>query len=121
MFETSLTIALAAAETGGSGAGGAPNSLQPMLLMFAMIALFFYFIILRPQKRDQQKRQQMLDGIKKGDRIVTIGGIHGTVIEAEKGGTTLKIKVDAKTMLKINRSAVSTLRAGEPEEDDVKE
>jgi preprotein translocase subunit YajC len=97
-------LSLAAAEAAAPGA-----QMQQMLMFFVMIGLAFWFIILRPQKKEQQKRQSMLDAVKKGDRVVTVGGVHGKVSEVDKAGKTLSIQVDGKVTLKLNRSAVSTI------------
>ena len=51
--------------------------LWPFLLMFAV----FYFLLIRPQQKRNKQRSQMLAALKKGDRVVTIGGIHGTIVE----------------------------------------
>jgi len=110
-----LVWAAAEAPSGGRSPFVGPQ-FQQMILLFAMIGVAFWLIILRPQKKEQGKRQSMLDNLKKGDRIVTIGGIHGWVSDIDKGGKTISIRVDGKTNLKINRSAVSTMESREGEE-----
>ena len=89
---------------------------MPYVMMFAMMALAFYLIIMKPQKREQQRRQALLDNLKKGDKIVTIGGIHGWVTEVEKGGKSLSIRIDTKTVVRIDRQAVSRVEGTEAEE-----
>jgi len=95
------------------GAGGDPTS---MILMFGMMALAFYFIIMRPQKREQQRRKELLENLKKGDKVVTIGGIHGWIADVEKGGHTVSVRVDTKTILKLDRSAVSRVEGADATE-----
>ncbi|MBN1867379.1 preprotein translocase subunit YajC [Candidatus Sumerlaeota bacterium] len=82
-------------------------------LIFMLVAIFFflYLIVLRPQKREREERQKRLGGIKKGDRIVSIGGIHGKVIEAADGQPVLTVEIAPKIAIKINRSAVATVDA----------
>jgi len=95
---------------GGNGGGG----LMSTLVMFALIIGIFYFLILRPQQKKQKERQKLLDAVKKGDKIVTAGGLHGTVVGVED--KTLLIQVADNVKMKFERSAVSTIvREGEAE------
>jgi len=99
-----------------AGAEGAGSSLFSFLPLIAIVAIF-YFLILRPQNKKQKETQKMLSALKKGDRVVTIGGIHG-IIQSVKESTVI-IKVDENTKLEFNRSAVSSVssQAKEEEED----
>jgi len=74
------------------------------LPLVAIIAIF-YFLILRPQKKKQQEAQKMLSALRKGDRVVTIGGIHG-IIQSVRENTVI-VKVDDSVKLEFNRSAIS--------------
>lgn len=95
---------------GGSGEGG----LMSTLIMFALIIGIFYFLILRPQQKRQKDRQKMLDAVKKGDKIVTAGGLHGTVAGLDE--KTLLIQVADNVKLKFERSALGAiLKEGEAE------
>ncbi len=79
------------------------------MLMFGVIAIVFWLVILRPQKREKEKRQEVLDAVKKGDKVITIGGIHGWVTDVDKAGQIVTVRVDTKTEMKFNRSAISTV------------
>ena len=63
---------------------------------FAGMALIFYFMLYRPQKKEQKKREQMLNAVKKGDKIVTIGGMHGVVAAVNKSKVTLIVAENVK-------------------------
>ena len=78
-----------------------------MLMMAAAAFAFFYFIILRPQKRDREKRQNVLDSMKKNDRVVTIGGIIGTVATISQDGSEVTLKLDDNARVKMLRSSIS--------------
>lgn len=108
MIDWQFLQGLAAQDTAPPSSG-----LQNMMPMFLVMGLAFYFIFLRPQKRDQAKRQKMLDQLKKGDKVVTVGGLHGWVTDLNKDEKTISIRVDTKTEVKLNRSAVSSVARGD--------
>jgi len=91
------------APQGGEGGG----SMVSTLVMFALIILIFYFMILRPQQKRQKERQKLLDGVKKGDKITTIGGIHATVLGLEEKAVLIQISDTVK--IKIDKSAVANI------------
>lgn len=78
--------------------------------LVAMMALL-YFLFIRPQKKEQEKRQMMLDALKKGDRIVTIGGMFGTIVEINEKNIILKVA--DKIEIKFSKSAVQNLQKEE--------
>ena len=78
-------------------------------ITFGLVILIFYFLIIRPQNTKQKKAKEMLKSLKKGDKVVTIGGIHGTVV-AVKEQTTV-VKVDDNTKLELTKSAVASVVA----------
>lgn len=84
----------------------ASNSTVTLLIWLVPLALF-YFLLLRPQQTQQKKRREMLSALNKGDRVVTIGGIHGTVTELDEKVVTLRVA--EKVEMKFNRSAVGTI------------
>ncbi len=77
------------------------------LVPFILIIGIFYFLIIRPQQKKQKERQKLLDSIKKGDKVVTAGGIHGVVEGVEDN--SLLIKVADNVKLKFERSAVTNI------------
>ncbi|HMQ68041.1 MAG TPA: preprotein translocase subunit YajC [Ignavibacteria bacterium] len=88
-------------------APGGIESILSSIVPFLLIIVIFYFLILRPQQKRQKERAQLLESIKKGDKVITSGGIHGTVEGIED--KTLLIKVSDNLKLKMERSAVSTI------------
>jgi preprotein translocase subunit YajC len=91
-------------EAQAPGAGG----LIGLLLPFVVILVFVYFGIMRPQQKQQRERQAMLDGLKKGDRVVTIGGIHGEITKLSEDTVTLRVA--DKTDIVISRSGVGSVK-----------
>ena len=74
---------------------------------FLLMSLVFYFLLYRPQKRQEQERQTMLNAVKRGDKVVTMGGIHGTVMKI--GDTTVTLEVADKVEIVFNRGAVNAV------------
>ena len=79
-----------------------------MLPMFVMIVVIFYFVIYRPQKQQREKHKTMLSDLKKGDKIVTTGGIWGTVTNLGKETVTLQVAENAK--IKVMREHIARIR-----------
>ncbi len=89
------------------GGGDSGQGMMSTLIFFGLIFLIFYFMILRPQQKRTKERTKMLDAVKKGDKIVTSGGLHGKVVNVDE--KTLLIDVGDNTKLKFERSAVSAV------------
>ena len=77
------------------------------IITFVLIILIFYFLIIRPQKKRDKETKAMLAAMKKGDRVVTIGGIHGTIVTVKD--QTVVIKVDDSARIEFSKSAISTV------------
>lgn len=93
---------------GAEAAGGsALGMMMPLLLVLGV----FYFIVIMPAKKQQKKKDMMLAALKKGDRVVTSGGIHGTVASVEND--TIMVKVSENQKIRFSRSAVAGLADGE--------
>jgi preprotein translocase subunit YajC len=87
---------------GGAGQGGASgfSSFIPLILMFVI----FYFLLIRPQQKRTKEHRQMISDLKKGDRIVTSGGIHGRITGLDD--QTLTVEIADKVRVKVTRSNV---------------
>ena len=81
--------------------GGGLMSFLPLVL----IVLVFYLFFIRPQMKKSKDQKKFREAIKKGDKIVTIGGIHGKIIEIQE--TTFTIEVEGQNRLKVEKSAVA--------------
>ena len=87
------------------------EQLAQMLPMFILIVAIFYFVIYRPQKQQREKQQGMISQLKKGDKVVTSGGIWGTVTNVGKETVTLQVAENAK--IKVVREHIARLRGDE--------
>lgn len=88
-----------------------------MMLNFALIIPIFYFLLIRPQMKERKRHEQMIETIKKGDEIVTNGGIIGKVIHVEE--KRLTVRTGENTRLTVDRGRVAALLdvKGEPKEE----
>ncbi|MBP7102342.1 MAG: preprotein translocase subunit YajC [Bacteroidales bacterium] len=87
------------------GAEGGKGSGYQSLIFIALIIVVFYFFMIRPQSKKNKEIQKFRENLKKGDKIVTIGGIHGKILDME--GSIVIIEVEGGTKLKIEKSAVA--------------
>lgn len=78
------------------------------VLPFVLMGGIFYFMLLKPQKKEQQRRQNMLNSLKKGDKIITIGGIYGTITDISE--KTVTVEVAENVEMVMVRSAVSSFQ-----------
>ncbi|MGH0054384.1 MAG: preprotein translocase subunit YajC [Sphaerochaetaceae bacterium] len=101
----SLISTMAAPET--AGAASSSGSMMTTFVTFGLIIVIFYFLIIRPQKKRDKETKEMLASIKKGDKVVSIGGIHGTVVVVKE--TTVVVKVDDNTRMEFSRNAISSI------------
>jgi preprotein translocase subunit YajC len=89
--------------------GGSP---WLQLVPFALVLAIFYFIILLPMKRKQQKVQDFLGGLKVGERVVTTGGIYGTVTRL--GEMSIQLQIADKVRIEVARAAIGGYQGQEP-------
>ena len=87
------------------GPGGGAAQLPFMLIMMGAIIAVFYFMLIRPQRKKQKELQSMIESLKKGDRIVTIGGIRGSVFNVTD--KTVVVKVDDNTKIEFSKDAIA--------------
>ncbi|WP_334175296.1 preprotein translocase subunit YajC [Pseudoxanthobacter sp.] len=101
-------------------AAGAPASTTDMVLQFApflVIIVIMYFLILRPQRQRQKQHQEMISKVRRGDTIVTAGGLIGKVVKAD-GDADVQVELAEGVRVRVLRSAIQDVRAkGEPVND----
>jgi preprotein translocase subunit YajC len=118
-----LPLLLLPSAEGAAGATGATGGASQwgILIVMPLIILVFYFLVMRPQNKKQKEAKKMLESIRKGDRVVTIGGLRGTVVTVKDDVVVLK--VDDNTKLEYSKSAVATVlkREDEPTSEPAKE
>ena len=100
-----LLISTAHAAAPAAEAPSPAASLLPLLLMFVV----FYFLIIRPQQKRFKTHQQLVEGVKRGDKIITSGGIVGTVMKVDNTKDLLHVEIAEGVNVKVVRSMVSGL------------
>ena len=93
----------------GTGSGGFGGFLIPLGLMFAIM----YFMVIMPQQRQRKKVQAMLAELKSGDKVITNGGIYGTVNGIDGDSVILKISSEPQVKIRIARAAIAQVEASE--------
>ncbi len=92
-----------------AGKQSSPGGMLSMLLPFILMFVVMYFLILRPQKRKEKDRKALLSRVKKNDRVVTAGGIHGLVVSVRENELILRIDDAKDVKIKVDRSAIVTV------------
>ena len=93
------------AQTGAAGGPANPTvAVLLQFLQFVPIFLIIYFLLIRPQQQRQKTLEKMLVNLKKGDRVLTSGGMYGTIVNIDEAKTVLKVADDVK--LEFSRSAI---------------
>ena len=80
-----------------------PTELLPMILIFGI----FYMLVFRPQKKEQQEKKKMRSSLKKNERVVTVGGVHGTVALVKE--RTVMVRVDDNVKIEVDKEAITTV------------
>jgi preprotein translocase subunit YajC len=97
-----------------TGTGNATGSMVSTIAMFGLIFVIFYFLIIRPQNKKQKETQKMIAAVKKGDKVITAGGVHATVYTVKE--KTVILKVDDNTKMEFSKSAIASVEAKGGEE-----
>lgn len=101
---------------GGQGGGTAPQGGLGMLSSFlplVLIFVIFYFLLIRPQSKKAKEHKQMLENLKKGDKVITTGGILGVIDDIDGEILTLKVGAKDDVRIRVNRNYIAGLRGKE--------
>lgn len=90
----------------GGGPQGGLGSMLPMLLIFIAV---MYFFMLRPQQKKEKQRREMLSQLSKGDRVMTQGGIYGTIVGLNEKSVVLRVSEEPPIKMEFARGAVSVV------------
>jgi len=86
------------------------TAVSPLVQLFplALIFIIFYFLLIRPQKQKEKEHQKMLAGIERNDEVVTLGGIHGTIVNVKE--KTLILRIDEDVKMEIEKNSVAYIK-----------
>lgn len=87
-----------------AAAPAAQGSSMSMWIMLLLVFVVMWFFMIRPQRKQQKELQAFRDGLKKGDKVVTVGGIYGTVVEVKENSLLLEVDRDVK--IRVAKSSV---------------
>ena len=102
----------------GAAGQGAAGGNWSFLLMLALMFLVMYLFMIRPQRKQQKALEEMRNSLKKGDKVVTAGGIYGSVAEVDE--RTVLVKVDGDVKLRIDKTSIQKDMSEAPARDDKK-
>jgi preprotein translocase subunit YajC len=100
-----LAFILMAPQGGGQADSG--SQLVSTLVMFGSIIFIFYFMIYRPQRKRQKEREALVAGMQKGDKVITSGGMHGTISAIEDN--SILVQVAENTKIRFEKSSITTV------------
>lgn len=102
-----LAFAMAGPPGGGAGSGGGMAAFQQIIPLVFMFAIF-YFLLIRPQQKKAKEHKLLLDALKKGDNVITAGGVHGKVISVDD--TIVALEIATGVNIKITKSYIATVK-----------
>jgi len=110
MFNDIAWAMAPAQDAGAQGGGSTIMSFLPLILIFVV----FYFLLIRPQQKKAKEHKQVLEGLKKGDKVITSGGVYA-VIEAV-GTTTVTLKIAENVKVKFGKAYIAAIRPASEED-----
>jgi preprotein translocase subunit YajC len=100
------------------GAAQDPGSSLPVTMIYIVpLVLLFYFLMVRPQQQQERKRKEMVDALKKNDRVLTMAGIYGTVVSVDPEADKVVLRIDDDRGVKVCFSKASVVRVIEASSD----
>jgi preprotein translocase subunit YajC len=102
-----------------AGGGNTTGSMVSTIVTFGLVFVIFYFLIIRPQNKKQKETRRMIEAVKKGDKVITAGGVHATVASVKE--KTVILKVDDNVKMEFSKTAIASVEPkGEEKVEDRK-
>ena len=109
---TDMAYAMGASPGGGEGPQGAAGLFQSFLPLIIIFGIF-YFLLIRPQSKKAKDHKDLLGNLKRGDKVLTTGGIYGLIEDIDGSVVTLKIGIKDDVKIKVERNYIAGLRKGD--------
>ena len=97
-------------------APGQPGGIM-LFLPLILIMVIFYFLMILPAQRRQKKVNEMLNSLKNGDKVITNGGIYGTIVGLDEGDGTVQLRIAEQVKMKVSRNAIAGMQQEPPKEN----
>ncbi|MCP5003666.1 MAG: preprotein translocase subunit YajC [Planctomycetes bacterium] len=97
------------------------GNFMTLLVPFALMFAIMYFLILRPQKRKEKDRLNMIENVRKNDRIITSGGVHGVVVSVKEKVVVVRVDDAKDVKLKIDKSAVTSVTFPKDNQEEIEQ
>ena len=94
--------------SGSTSSSSGWDSTWPMLAFLAVIFVFFWFVMIRPQRKRQRDHQDMMQGLNKGDKVITAGGLYGTIDSMAEDSVVLKM--EGGQTIRVSRGSIAVIR-----------
>ena len=105
---TTATPAGSTNATGTEGEEGTFDGIWPMVMIMVVFFAFIYFVMIRPQRKRQKEQQTMMRELQRGDKVITAGGIYGTIESISED--SIIIKIESGTTMRVNKGSVALRR-----------
>ena len=105
-----IVHAMAAPPAGGNAAPQSTAAMMQSFLPLILIFIIFYFLLIRPQSKKAKEHKELLGNLKKGDKVMTNGGIYGLIDDIDDKTVTLKVGIKDDVKIKIDRGYIAGLR-----------
>lgn len=94
--------------------GQAPSGIQRWGGFITLIFIFviFYLLLILPQQKRQKQHKKMIEALKRGDEVITMGGVHGTIVQLDDATVVLRVDKDKDIKIRVNRNAIAAVKSG---------
>lgn len=99
-------------------ATGKQQGFMTLIVPFALMFGILYLLIIRPQKKKQKQLQEMITNVRKGDNVVTVGGVHGVVVSVKEKEVIIRVDDSKDVKLKIDKSALTSVSVPKSEREE---
>ena len=113
----SLVAALGSIQSSPDAQGSGAPTMWTVFTQYGWVipmAAVFYFLLIAPQRKQRKKMEEMLGGLKNGDRVLTTGGIHGTIVRTTQGDDAVRLRIAPTVEIDVARSAITSLLSESP-------